>query len=118
MTNKRLYMRKPDKVGEQDISLAKGCGKKSTVLTQIMSALGFMKEHLRKDRDEHITINWDNVFQPAKYSFKKCANCETFGLPYDTESVTHFHGTAFSKNGKRTITGNVVKSPAKNSCYF
>jgi len=119
MTNKRIWNKKQDKVGEQDISLGRGCDNKPVILSQIMHALGFMREHLRKDRDEHITINWENLRPAGNYQFRTCSNCETFGLPYDTQSVTHFHGTAFSKNGEPTIIGeNVINSPVKFSCYY
>ena len=45
---------------------------------------------MRSDRDEYITINWDNVIKWGKDQFRICKNCDLQGLPYDIHSIMHY----------------------------
>jgi len=40
--------------------------------------------------------------------FDRFQNTDTFNLPYDYESITHYSEFVFSKNGKKTI---ITKDP-------
>ncbi len=61
--------------------------------------LGYMHEQSRKDRDDYITVNWDNIKTGMKSQFTKCKGCDLQGLKYDTGSVMQYHEWSFS-NGK------------------
>ena len=53
---------------------------------------------MRKDRDDYIIINWDNISPGTELQFKKCEACGDQGLEYDIGSVMHYHAYAFAKN--------------------
>ncbi len=61
--------------------------------------LGFVHEHNRIDRDNHVTILWQNIKQQYKRAFKKYTQgVNSFGFLYDYGSVMHYGPKAFSKN--------------------
>ena len=90
--------------GRQQLSLGQGCADVGTVVHEFMHAIGFWHEQSRSDRDDYVTIHWENIRKGMEHNFNKCRNCKTQGSAYDTTSVMHYHSTAFSKNGQRTIT--------------
>ena len=61
--------------------------------------LGFWHEQSRADRDNHVTIVWDNINPSMKYNFMKYTLSQITHLnaPYDTCSVMHYNAYAFSK---------------------
>lgn len=92
--------------GAQTISIGNGCQYKATVVHEIMHALGFWHEQSRLDRDQYITVGWSNMNQAMRSQFKKVTNsqAQTFNYPYDLVSVMQYHNTAFSANGRNTMT--------------
>lgn len=70
-----------------------------------MHALGFWHEQSRADRDQNVEIVWGNINPSMKYNFMKYSLTKITHLdaPYDTCSVMHYSGYAFSSNGKATI---------------
>lgn len=52
--------------GEQILSISKYDSNKGTALHEIGHALGLIHEQQRRDRDEYININWDNIFSLIK----------------------------------------------------
>ena len=91
--------------------------------------MGAFHEHTRSDRDEFITVNWQNIQSGARGNFEKY----TFSFsgtdegPYDLRSVMHYASTAFAvdpqeptivqkQNGK-AITLNVALS-ARDICHM
>ena len=84
------------------------------VLHELMHTAGFWHEQSRQDRDQHVTINWDNIrshgnssnsnnssiFRAGmevnflKYDLSKI---DHLGAPYDTCSVMHYGPAAFAK---------------------
>lgn len=59
------------------------------------------------DRDEYVTVNWDNTDQ--KHNFKKYNTTVVtdFDVPYDYFSIMHDSAYAFTANGKPTIIPKV-----------
>lgn len=67
-------------------------------------------KHQRFDRDDAVTIQWDNIAEKDKRLFAKWNNTwEAFNTPYDQLSCMHYAKTGFSMNGENTI---VPKDPA------
>lgn len=52
--------------GEQILSISKYDSNKGTALHEIGHALGLIHEQQRRDRDEYININWDNIQSDKK----------------------------------------------------
>ena len=61
------------------------------------------------DRDEYVTIEWDNITPGLENNFEKYSSSEVthFNTTYDYYSVMHYDAYAFSKNGKPTIVPKV-----------
>ena len=99
-----------ERQGEHPISIQPGgCMNKGIIQHETMHALGFYHEQARPDRDDFVTIIWDNIPDSWKHNFKKASNTEvdTRGTPYDYGSVMHYGATL---GGKTTIDarGNAI----------
>ncbi|CAK1590548.1 unnamed protein product [Parnassius mnemosyne] len=97
--------------GRQEVNLQiPGCvSKKGTVLHELLHAVGFTHEQSRYERDNYVTINYNNVKPGTENNFKKADSEYTsgFGVSYDYNSVMHYSEYAFSKNSKKTIEPKV-----------
>eukprot|EP00795_Rhopilema_esculentum_P015056 gene15056-6221_t len=91
--------------GAQTISLGVGCLHQSTILHEIMHALGFWHEQSRPDRDKYIEIFWENIQESEMHNFNKYSHqkADILGTQYDYDTVMHYGKFAFSKNGKQTM---------------
>lgn len=107
--------------GNQTVSLEVGkCFTKGIIAHELMHSLGFFHEHSRTDRDDFVKIDEENIrpgylfFTFLNKSFIALGMLRNFEkyprkiidpleMPYDYESVMHYHKLAFSKNGKPTI---------------
>ncbi|XP_036832944.1 astacin-like metalloprotease toxin 5 isoform X1 [Oncorhynchus mykiss] len=69
---------------------------------ELMHALGLHHEHTRPDRDQYITIQWDNVVSGKEENFK-VKEGDTQDLPYDYDSIMHYGTYYFSSNRNPTI---------------
>ncbi|XP_067650412.1 zinc metalloproteinase dpy-31-like [Haliotis asinina] len=90
----------------QTISIGRGCETKGVVAHEIGHALGFWHEHSRPDRDNYVTIHYENIQWGKGHEFysKGWEEAESMGMPYDYSSLMHYDGTAFSRNWAKTIT--------------
>jgi hypothetical protein len=87
--------------GPQDIDTT-GCSAGS-IAHEILHAAGFYHEQSRGDRDEHITIMWDEISPEMRFNFeKRDARGQDIG-PYDYGSIMHYPSHAGSKSGSPTI---------------
>lgn len=69
----------------------------------LCNAAGMFNEQQRKNRDDYVTINWNNIKDNCKPAFnKEDKNFIMFGT-FDYHSVTLASSKAYSKNGGNTI---------------
>lgn len=100
------YVGKQVARGEQQLSLkTPGCMVNAIVAHEFMHALGFWHEQSRPDRDNYITIMFDNIKEGTEHNFNKYSTSQVdyLGMPYDYDSVMHYGPKSFSKNGLPTI---------------
>jgi hypothetical protein len=80
-----------------------------------MHALGLGHEQTRPDRDQYVTILWNNIEERYKSQYQISGDSATLGSPYDYRSVMHYKDTDFQRAvGLKTMLpkgGNTI-SPA------
>ncbi|CAL8368896.1 unnamed protein product [Gadus morhua 'NCC'] len=90
--------------GRQVLSLRRsGCMNYGIMQHELNHALGFNHEQTRSDRDRYVRINWRNINRRNAYNFKR-QNTNNLNTPYDYTSIMHYGRTAFSINGRDSIT--------------
>jgi len=90
------------KRGRQVINLqSPGCNSIGTIVHEIGHAIGYWHEQSRPDRDQYVTINWDNIISAKTDQFMKrsSASVDSRGSRYDYRSIMHYSQTAFHKSG-------------------
>ena len=60
------------------------------VAHEIGHAMGFYHEQSRTDRDDYVTILWDNIQERPKGNFRKAGSMNSYGVKYDYSSVMHY----------------------------
>ena len=78
------------------------------IIHEIGHIIGFFHEQSRPDRDEYITINWENIMDPVRnnVNFQAAENqidSDLLAVPYDINSIMHYQPTAFGINSQKTI---------------
>ncbi|ROT61684.1 zinc proteinase Mpc1 [Penaeus vannamei] len=85
--------------GMQRLSLdTNGCIYKGTAIHELMHAIGFYHEHCRNDRDDYVTIHYENVQDGYAYAFDKDTYWRYVGENYNYASIMHYGTYAFSVN--------------------
>ncbi|OWA53837.1 putative Zinc metalloproteinase nas-4 [Hypsibius exemplaris] len=97
--------------GQQTVDLMPGC------LTyigepqhEVMHALGFFHEQSRTDRDQYVTIVWNNLVAGAADQFK-VYRTDNLDMPYDYASIMHYGWNYFAKD--RDMPSIIPKTTAK-----
>ncbi|XP_068623553.1 uncharacterized protein [Battus philenor] len=92
--------------GVQMVVFGYDCMSLGEIVHEVMHILGYSHEHTRPDRDQYITVMWDNIKPGYKKYFTIRQNDPLLSLSYDYASVLHYPARAFSKNGQATIVIN------------
>ncbi|XP_037305560.2 zinc metalloproteinase nas-15-like [Pungitius pungitius] len=87
--------------GPQSVFIGDTCSK-GNICHEILHALGLHHEHTRKDRDQYVTVKWENV-TPGKQGNFKMVSGNTLNLKYDLDSIMHYGKYYFSKDGSPTM---------------
>ncbi|XP_064872598.1 astacin-like metalloprotease toxin 5 [Oncorhynchus nerka] len=87
--------------GAQPLYFGRACNV-GNLCHELMHALGLHHEHTRPDRDQYITIQWDNVVSGKEDNFK-VKEGDTQDLAYDYDSIMHYGTYYFSSNQNPTI---------------
>uniref|UniRef100_A0AAG5DNC3 Metalloendopeptidase n=1 Tax=Anopheles atroparvus TaxID=41427 RepID=A0AAG5DNC3_ANOAO len=88
----------PDPVGS-------GCFVHGTIVHELIHALGFYHMQSATDRDNWISIQWQNIEPGREGNFQSYGTDRilNYGVAYDYGSVMHYGERAFSTNGLPTI---------------
>ncbi|XP_041755481.1 astacin-like metalloprotease toxin 5, partial [Coregonus clupeaformis] len=87
--------------GAQHLYFGRACNE-GNLCHELMHALGLHHEHTRPDRDQYVTIQWDNVVTGKAKNFV-VKKGDTQDLPYDYDSIMHYGTYYFSSNQNPTI---------------
>uniref|UniRef100_G3NGM1 Metalloendopeptidase n=1 Tax=Gasterosteus aculeatus aculeatus TaxID=481459 RepID=G3NGM1_GASAC len=103
------YIGRNTQPGGQNLSIGAFCDHVAIVEHEFLHAFGFYHEQSRNDRDDYVTILFENI-QPGKEPNFKISNeiTTTHGVPYDYSSVMHYDKNTFSKGTGPTI---ITKDP-------
>jgi hypothetical protein len=108
--------------GTQKLNLASGCEAMGVVVHEFLHAFGQSHEQSRPDRDEYVTILWDNIQSGKGHNFGIQQGGDT-DRPYDILSLMHYGTGFFSSNGQPTIEAKdkayeyYTTDPAKFGLY-
>ncbi|KAM9339263.1 hatching enzyme 1.2-like [Symphorus nematophorus] len=87
--------------GGQALYYSKSCSV-GNLCHELIHALGLHHEHTRADRDQYITVQWQNIRPGSKKNFKLTRG-NTMNLPYDLSSIMHYGPYFFSVDGNPTV---------------
>lgn len=88
--------RVPSTVSPQGLNLESPCVTRDTVEHELIHALGTFHEQSRTDRNDYVTINFDNIDPNNHDQFLIMNNTDSQSVPYDYYSVMHYWKRAFA----------------------
>ncbi|HEY8402557.1 MAG TPA: M12 family metallopeptidase [Cytophagaceae bacterium] len=90
--------------GKQTINIGDGCSV-GNIIHEIGHALGLHHEQVRIDRDNHVTIHYQNIQSGYEHNFNKASSSSYFDHEnFDFGSIMMYGPYSFSVNGQPTIT--------------
>ena len=92
--------------GSQTLNLGHGggrtCYSEDTIIHEFMHALGVFHYQNRPDRDQYVTINFNNIKGGENnYNYKLEDTSQIFGIEYDVESFMHYGAFYFAIDDKK-----------------
>ena len=99
--------------GAQTIQIDSGCSRGS-VVHEILHAAGFMHEQSRSDRDEYVTIMWDEIAAGQAQNFAQRPQLLQDIGAYDYDSILHYSTHSFSRRGNPTVVPKVANARIGN----
>ncbi|REC47958.1 M12 family metallopeptidase [Chryseobacterium pennipullorum] len=87
--------------GRQTVSLDQYISVGS-VIHEMGHTVGLYHEHSRKDRDQYLSIQWNNIQNGQAYNFNMYTSGTDIG-PFNINSVMMYWPNSYSKNGQPTI---------------
>ncbi|GBN13265.1 Zinc metalloproteinase nas-15 [Araneus ventricosus] len=89
--------------GQQLLSLGDGCMFVGIIIHEFMHAVGFWHEQSRADRDNYVTILWENIQEGQTHNFAKYTDGRLHHLneAYDYSSIMHYGTYDFTKYRNR-----------------
>ncbi|KAL5018523.1 hypothetical protein ScPMuIL_004245 [Solemya velum] len=89
--------------GQQDIFVDDTCWTKPQLMYHTLHALGLWDEHIRPDRDNFVTVHWDNIAEVNRNKFTKLTyeSASLLGIPYDYTSLMHIGPYKYANDTNR-----------------
>ncbi|XP_069502805.1 high choriolytic enzyme 2-like [Ambystoma mexicanum] len=85
---------------QQFVSISKPrCVSRGVISHELMHVLGFNHEHVRKDRDTYVSVQWNNILNDYESNFEITDTNNIKYSSYDYGSILHYGKTAYSKDG-------------------
>lgn len=86
------------RMAQHNLTLGEGCRVHRIALHELLHILGLTHEMQRRDRDEWVTINWENVQEDKQYNFETMWPLVTYGAGYDCLSLMQYADHDFAIN--------------------
>jgi uncharacterized protein (TIGR03437 family) len=86
--------------GMQTIQVEDGCSL-TTLIHEIGHTVGFRHEHVRTDRNSHVTVLWENVSKTLASNFTQTTSGDVAG--YEYASNMHYGPFTFSAAGEQVL---------------
>ena len=97
------------------------------VIHELLNVLGMVHTQKRPDRNETITILYDNIKTDGRawHQYAPCDHCKTYGTKYDCMSIMHYRSCALSvnkdecpyqRNYSRTYKPTMVPKDKTSNC--
>ena len=94
--------------GAQVLSLGKGCSAHTTIVHELMHAIGFEHMHSHRDRDVFLKIHWENIPTDKWRQFEVVSllGYKTL-VPFDFESVMLYGPRTFGQKGQISMESRI-----------
>ena len=98
--------------GQQMLNLQpNGCMSSRTIQHEFIHALGMYHMQSRPDRDQYVTIHFDNIQSGKEHNFQLLSDTLTFNTDYNARSFMHYPSWGFAiDTSKPTISSKVTSS--------
>ena len=96
--------------GQQSLNLQpSGCMSSRTIQHEFIHALGMYHMQSRPDRDQYVTIHFDNIQAGKEHNFQLLSDTLTFNTEYNARSFMHYPSWGFAiDSSKPTISSKVI----------